>query len=116
VTEENFNQSSQLLSFVLNKTSGSDQIYIMGDFNTSPDGVDIHSEFPNSYWNIRNANFSDSQWLYDNLTGTPLECTYCEDNPLADPREPDKMIDHIFISNSSKICVQNIEIFAKENM
>jgi hypothetical protein len=93
----------------------------MGDFNAGPeieleDEEDIHPAFPDSYWYIRNSNYSDSQWLYDNITGTPIECTYCENNDLTSIVTQDKIFDHIFISNSSNICIQFVEIFAKENM
>ena len=116
LSQESFNQSNELISFIKSKTNGSDTVFIMGDFNAGPRGEDIKPAFPDSYWNIRNANYSDTQWLYDNTTGIPLQCTYCEENPLVSPLTQDKIFDHIFISNSSYICVQNVEIFAKDKM
>jgi hypothetical protein len=121
LSQESLNESTELVAFIRNKTSGNDTIFVMGDFNIGPEiqldnEEDIHSTFPDSYWYIRNSNFSDSQWLYDNITGTPVECTYCEANPLTSVVTQDQLIDHIFISNSSNICVQLIEIFAKENL
>jgi endonuclease/exonuclease/phosphatase family metal-dependent hydrolase len=118
LSQESLNQAKELVSFVQSKISGTPdaKVFIMGDFNAGPKGQNINSAFPDSYWYIRNSEFSDSQWLYDNMTGTPLECTYCNANPLTSVGIHNEIFDHIFISNASSICVQSVEVFAKENM
>jgi hypothetical protein len=118
LSQESLEETTELIAFIQSKTSSTAnaKIFLMGDFNAGPQGEDINPQFPDSYWYIRNSDFSDTQWLYDNLTGTPLECTYCSDNVLTSIVTKDRIFDHIFINNASQICVQNIEIFAKDNM
>jgi hypothetical protein len=102
VENENLHETNELLAFIQNKTQDlhNATIFVMGDFNQSPEDVTIQSSFPSGYNQMINSGFGDTIIKLSEENSTNPVCTYCPSDKLAGtilPTTP-RALDHIYVS------------------
>ena len=119
LAEENLVETQELVSYINSKTSGipDKKVFIMGDFNMSPDTREVNPSFHESYNYMVNNGFADTPYVFARRSGTNYECTLCEGNEnrglLA---KDDYAIDHIFANQDSEVCVQSYNRFLTDKI
>jgi endonuclease/exonuclease/phosphatase family metal-dependent hydrolase len=101
---EQLAQARRLVTWV-NQTAGTTPAVVLGDFNTSPMGVNgITPEAPDTY------NYLRMQLTPAQPQGYVPRCTYCPDNALNGMRTDPVWIDHIFLKNLTTTAVRSYEL------
>ena len=83
-------------------------LVLLGDFNTGPAIHNLSWYGPYSY-GLMNARGLVS--VNSLLCG---ECTYCKDNPLTPLKEPDSLLDHVFVPVSLLLYVSRVKVCSEK--